>query len=246
MSASVVVPVKDEAGLLPRLLAALAAQRPAVEVVVAIAPDTTDRSRELVAAGGVRWVEGGTPAVGRNAGARVASGATLVFLDADVLPPDDGFVARACAGLARQGLDIGAARYRSLGTGLGERFFYALYNALQATATAVGQPYYMGACLFVRRPVHEALGGFDAAIAFAEDYEYVARAVGRGHRAGLLRGVHIVADGRRIREYGLGRTLWAGLRAELHRRRHGEIHDLGVVDPHYFERRSPPASPGGA
>jgi GT2 family glycosyltransferase len=231
---SVVIPVLEEERRLPALLARLRRQVPAVEIVVAVAPTGRDRSREVARAGGARVVTGGTPGQGRNAGARAATGELLLFLDADVLPGDDHFVARAAALLDARRLDLAAARYRSLGQGRRERLFYALYNRVQEVSARLGRPYFMGCCLLCRRAVHDAVGGFDESIAFASDYEYVDRVVRAGHAVDLLPGLEILADGRRVRSRGLLPTLWAGLRADLHRRLRGEIRDLAFVGRDYF------------
>jgi len=67
---SVIIPTLNEAGYLPLLLEALAAQtRPADEIIVADA-GSVDGTAELARRRGARVVHGGTPAVGRNAGAR--------------------------------------------------------------------------------------------------------------------------------------------------------------------------------
>ncbi len=241
MTPSVVIPAKNEARCLPRLLAALARQRQSVQIVVAVAPGGDHWTGGLCAAPDVSIVEGGTPAQARNAGARAATGDPLLFLDADVLPTGADFVTQACAALNTQELDVATVGYRSLEPALRERFFYGLVNVLQSAGTRIGRPSYLGCCLVVRRDAHDLLSGFDERIAFAEDYDYVTRARRCGLRIGLLPGIDILADGRRIRDYGLGRTLLAGLRAASYRQQHGEIEDLAIVDPHYFERREAPA-----
>jgi glycosyltransferase involved in cell wall biosynthesis len=101
---SVIIPTLNEAAYLPNLLEALAAQtHPADEIIVADA-GSTDGTVELARACGARVVRGGMPAVGRNAGAKVASSELFFFLDADVVPPP-GFLERTVTEFLRKGYD---------------------------------------------------------------------------------------------------------------------------------------------
>jgi glycosyltransferase involved in cell wall biosynthesis len=88
---SVVIPVLDDARLLERCLAALAAQsRPADEIVV-VDNGSTDGSAEVARAAGARVVaerRRGIPAA-NAAGLDAASGDVLARLDADCVPPGD-------------------------------------------------------------------------------------------------------------------------------------------------------------
>ena len=59
-----------------------------------------------------------------------------------------------------------------------------------------------GWCIFARRSVHEAIGGFDETVRLAEDHEYVQRASAHG-RFGVLRDVRIAVSMRRIDEEGM-------------------------------------------
>ena len=93
-SLSVIIPTLNEGMYLPGLLDALNAQTsPPAEIIVADA-SSRDDTVELARARSAQVVRGGMPAVGRNAGARAATGALFQFFDADVLPPRD-FIARA-------------------------------------------------------------------------------------------------------------------------------------------------------
>ena len=87
---SVVVPARDEAANLPRLLASLAVQRPAPAEVIVVDDDSSDGTAAVAAAGGAAVVP--CPPLPRGwtgkswacwTGAGAAAAPTLVFLDAD-------------------------------------------------------------------------------------------------------------------------------------------------------------------
>ena len=202
---AVCVPVRDEAVLLPRLLAALAAQDVArdVHVTLCFALDAcTDASAAIVASAAdafaypVRSVAlpPAEPNAGRARraalalGQRAAPGAALLTTDADSVPARDWIAANlraldaadVVAGrIARDGVFADAMQDRL------ERYYDALYAARrfidpvpwEAPAT---HHCAAGASLAFRASAYAALGGF-AEIRSGED----ALIVDEAHRAGL-------------------------------------------------------------
>ncbi len=88
---TIVIPAKNEAELLPRLLDSIARQdAPGIrETTVYVADaNSTDGTVELAlnfrGRIDVRVIAGGLPSAGRNAGARLATTPYLLFLDADM------------------------------------------------------------------------------------------------------------------------------------------------------------------
>jgi len=197
---SVIIPTLNEAGYLPLLLEALAAQtRPADEIIVADA-GSADGTAELACPRGARVVRGGTPAVARNAGARVAGGDLLLFLDADVVPPLD-FLERAVAELLRKGYGVATALMTPWD---GNWLEYAVHEAANFYFVLMQSviPYAPGFCILARREVHEKIGGFDETLRMSEDMDYVRRAA-RHVRFGILTSTYISVSMRRIRKEGM-------------------------------------------
>ena len=89
MEYSVVIPARDAAGTLPRVLDALAVQEPPPREVIVVDDGSSDGTAQLAAERGARVVApGGRSFAGgaRNAGWEQSRGDLVVFLDADVVP----------------------------------------------------------------------------------------------------------------------------------------------------------------
>ncbi len=200
MKISVVIPTLNESAYLPRLLRALREQRfPPQEVIVADA-GSTDNTVAIAQEWGARVVVGGLPAVGRNAGARHAGGEYLLFLDADVVP-GPFFLQRTLAEMEARRLDVATALYQPLE----EEPLYALLTELAnlyLLIMAPISPHAPGFCIFIRRSLHEQIGGFDESLVMSEDHDYVRRAA-RWGRFGILRQERLKVSMRRLEKEGL-------------------------------------------
>jgi GT2 family glycosyltransferase len=192
-SVSVVVPFRGGRALAARLATALRSLElaPDDELIVAdnsddgVAGDQFADLALIVAATAER-----SSYHARNAGARVARGEWIVFVDADCEPragildryfddpvPDDcGLLAGAIAGAAEQGSLL--ARYTR------DRGFYDSQRGIGATGTLEGGAAPAGN-LAVRRLAFEQLGGFAEGIRSAGDFDLCWRAQAAGWR--LLR-----------------------------------------------------------
>jgi rSAM/selenodomain-associated transferase 2 len=162
-----VVPVLDEAAVVPALVQGLAALEtpPALEVVLVDGGSRDDTVRRFAAAAGallergigVRVLEG-VPrgrASQLNAGARAARGAILLFLHADtILPPEAP--AAVASGLADPRVVGGGFRHRFSRRGALLRLI-SLYATARSLLHGV---HYGDQAMFIRRPVFEAIGGF--------------------------------------------------------------------------------------
>jgi glycosyltransferase involved in cell wall biosynthesis len=199
---SVVIPAKNEERVLPKLLGTLRFQTyPAYEIIVADA-GSTDDTRKVAARFGCAVVPGGMPAVGRNAGARVASGDVLVFLDADVFVEPE-FLEVLEHDIRCRHLDSGTVynqpRYvmgdkgfHSRSVRVFDRFVYFIHNVGLKLSADLRYPYATGTCMFLDRELFERLGGFDESMAAFEDSELTTRAAKVGKHGVITQpAVHI-------------------------------------------------------
>ncbi len=232
------IPAHNEEVLLPRTLAAIhkGAREVGIDYEIVVADDSsTDRTPEMAAENGARVVriERRQIAAARNAAARAGSGSRLVFVDADtaVSPGTLRGILRA--------FDGGAAGGGATVDFDGEvpRMSRVLLRVLMAAMAAAGLT--GGACMFCRRGVFEATGGFDEGFYASEEIHF-ARAIRRHGRFVVVR-EPVITSGRKVRAYStrellaiMARLSVSGLRGV--RRREG-------LEIWYGARREDPGCP---
>lgn len=203
---SFIVPAHNEEAVLAETLCALNAAARALVAesdqqfeVIVVSDASTDRTPEIARENGARLVEVNHRQIAatRNAGAKVANGDLLFFVDADTLVSVE-LLREATSLLAnKNGKAVagGGARVRlEAGMPLWVRaltwLFSAIYFSLNLGA---------GCFLFVRREVFEAIDGFDERL-FAAEETYLSIAIKKHGKFRLTR-MPVTTSGRKFRIY---------------------------------------------
>ena len=162
---SIIIPTLNEEKFLPILLESIKRQSfQNYEIIVADA-NSSDRTREIAKTYGCRITKGGSAAIGRNNGAKIAKSNILVFLDADVKIKDDDFLKKVYE--TREEFDCASVllRFDSKSTiiRLAEKIsnMYIRINNLFI-------PHGYAGCFIVKRELFDKIGGFQD-VRFGED-----------------------------------------------------------------------------
>ena len=166
---SVVIPARNAAATLPRVLDALAEQDPAPAEVIVVDDGSEDGTAAFATEFGARVVpaEGGGSAGGaRNEGWAAASGDLVVFLDADAVPQPGWGAGVARAAAEFEGALVGCARTFDADTPWG----WVCHLQVETPYLPRGEPrdvsFLSSFCLIVPRDVglrwDESYGGEDA------------------------------------------------------------------------------------
>jgi glycosyltransferase involved in cell wall biosynthesis len=226
MKVSIIIPALNEENMLPRLLDSIKAQDfDGYEIIVADAR-SVDKTREIAAAYGCRVVDGGLPAVGRNAGAAVAQGEFLFFLDADVVLPK-GFIRNVYNEMQDCYFDLATCEIRPLSDYRLDRVLHRMIN-LAVLLNLRMDPKAFGFCIFVTRRLFRRINGFDETIYVAEDNDFVKRA-SEFSTLRYLRSAHIRVSIRRFEKEGRLAYMKKGIKLNLYRTFRGEIRTDEVV-----------------
>ena len=202
-----VIPAYNEVKLLPRLLDSIEIARQvfaetggSIEIIVADNCSTDDTPR-LAAERGCRVVsvEQRCIAAVRNAGARIAAGHLLAFVDADATIHRQTFNQLSQI-LADDSIIGGATGVNLERWSLGLALTYAIhYPFLVLTRMDTG-------VVFCRRAAFESVGGYDENLKFAEDVAFLLalRRLGKQRRQRLTRATSVkaTASTRKFDEHG--------------------------------------------
>jgi glycosyltransferase involved in cell wall biosynthesis len=216
---TIVIPAKNEAKMLPKLLGSLARQDyegiAETRVIVADA-GSTDGTVEVALSFrdrlAVEVIEGGLPSVGRNAGARLATTPYVLFLDADVELSESTLLRRALWRMRKRKLHLVTTNIACRHGSFFDDVLYMGNNFMQRIG-AVLKPFATGMFMLFDREAFWALGGFNEKALFAEDY-LLSKGVART-RFRIVRG-KIWTTNRRFRKVGHGRMVWMFFKTMMH------------------------------
>jgi GT2 family glycosyltransferase len=189
---SMIIPVRNQARALSGLLAALArlTRPPGWELeVIGVDNASSDNTLQVFRDNGVRLTtcaEIGVSAA-RNAGAKMAHGELLCFIDADACPVGDDFLVRMVKAAGRLGdfgilggaIELPAEQARDPVAVADHWVCWFNWHAKRpAGKTTLFQP---GVCLIMLRAVFDALNGFDTSLKILEDFEFQHRLQVQGY-----------------------------------------------------------------
>ena len=208
---TIVIPAKNEAKLIPRLLTSLTTQdyskMSSTRVLVADA-NSTDGTPEIVMRFrdrlNVGVIHGGMPSFGRNQGAAQADSKYVLFLDADIELADTSLIRRCMEKAQIKQLHCLTTNIVCKGGSWVDKIFYAGNDFFQYLSY-LHRPFATGMFMLFEREKFWKLGGFHEKILFAEDYRLSSQVERK--RFAIVRG-GVYTTNRRFQRMGHLRVGW--------------------------------------
>jgi glycosyltransferase involved in cell wall biosynthesis len=215
---TIVIPAKNEAKLMPRLLTSLTNQdyskMSSTRVLVADA-NSTDGTPEIVMSFrdrlNVGVIRGGMPSFGRNQGAAQADTPYVLFLDADIELADPSLIRRCMEKAQKTQLHCLTTNIVCKGGSWIDKLFYAGNDFFQYLSH-LHRPFATGMFMFFDTKKFWQLGGFNEKILFAEDYR-LSQQVDR-KRFAIVRG-GVYTTNRRFKRMGHLKVGWLFLKTAM-------------------------------
>ena len=223
MKLSIVIPCKNEAGVVEHLLDSILVQTKQPDEIIMVDSHSTDSTVEsmkkyqkklpihIIAA----KAKGSTHA--HNEGAAATTGDVILFIDADiVLAPN---VIEKVFSQVENGVEAGGFSHRLAAKAVQLRVGARIMNGYTRAMSITPWPIFNG-CYFTTKKLFDELGGLDPQLWIMEDYDYAYRARQHGAKVRITNGTYITVSARRFEE-GAGHSFFKGAYAEIYRYTHG-------------------------
>jgi glycosyltransferase involved in cell wall biosynthesis len=213
MILSIIIPALNEEKYLPQLLKSIKEQDfKDYEIIVAEA-GSEDKTLEIAEKNNCRVVKGGLPGEGRNKGAEAAQGDLLLFLDADIVLPEN-FFNKVLEEFNQRELDIATFRlFSNQKSKIIDFLFSFFYNFPIILTERFLAHAAMG--ILIRKELFKKINGFDEGVKFMEDSDLARRAKKIG-KFGVIRSSMILISIRRFQTDGWLSTYFKSLIGEIY------------------------------
>jgi glycosyltransferase involved in cell wall biosynthesis len=202
---SIVIPTLNEEVNIKRILSIInKTSFNDYEIIIADA-GSTDNTLKIAKQFKCIITKGGLPARGRNAGAKIAKGEIILFMDADLDIKVKDFISESIKIFNEKKLDVASfplytQKNNIYMNSITLDIFYDIPQKLLKNFFAMGA---MG--IMVKKELFEKVGGFDETISLAEDHYFVQQADKIG-KFGIISSVKMYMPLRRFEEDGYFRT----------------------------------------
>lgn len=201
MKLSIIIPTYNEEKYLPKLIQSIKDQNFSdYEIIVADA-QSSDDTRKIAESFGCKVIEGGSPAVGRNSGAKTALGEYLLFLDADVILTE-GYLEAALNEFEENHQGIGITQLIPLSDSRKDKLLHDFANLFMRSVESI-KPHGAGCFgILTTKKLHEDVDGFDETYDFGEDSNYIEK-IAKISPFRVLREPKLLISTRRLEKEGL-------------------------------------------
>jgi len=210
---SIIIPTLNEERYLPRLLKSIKKQDfKDYEIIVADA-GSTDKTLKIARSQGCITTGGGLPARGKNAGAEIARGELLLFLDADVILPKN-FLKKSLEEFKRKDLKIASFCLLPINKNKSHHLVFNIFYNFPTILLEKFLPHAASGIL-IEKELFKKISGFDETIKLAEDHN-LARQAKKMAKYGIVRSTKIYISARRFKKDGWLKTALKYLFCEMH------------------------------
>jgi len=207
---TIVIPCKNEEENIKQLFLELKQQNIGNTLIILADAKSTDKTRVLANTYAfeldlnLKIINGGLPAVGRNAGAKLVKTPYILFLDADITFTDKQSIKTAFDSIHNRPIDMVGTTPWYKGEFDVRAWLLFRINLLITWYLSKTQPFAIGGFTLVKKDVFQRLGGYDEKATQSEDW-LLSRQV-KPSRFLLITDL-VTQDNRRFKRYGYGKMI---------------------------------------
>lgn len=199
---SIIIPTLNEKDCLPLLLKSIKEQNFSGECELIVSDaGSEDNTVEIAENFGCKITKGGWPGKGKNEGAKSAKGDLILFVDADVILPEN-FIDKNLREFELR--DLGVASFYLQSVNKIHNFLFKILFNFPSRITEKTFPQAMNIIL-VKKNLHQEIVGFNEEIKLGEELDYIRRGAKIG-KFGVLKSVKIFVSSRRFQQDGWFKT----------------------------------------